>query len=140
MEKIKHIITNSVESDNGKDILTVFIIILVGLGSFGLGRLSTSDNNSGISVEYTKEPSLPTSSNAISALETLQNTKIEPNTPKAPKAQFGAYFASNRGSKYYSIGCSGGKTLKPENKIYFQTKEEAEKAGYEISNTCKQAH
>ncbi|MDQ5954256.1 MAG: hypothetical protein QG583_184, partial [Patescibacteria group bacterium] len=73
MEKIKHIITNSVESDNGKDILTVFIIILVGLGSFGLGRLSTSDNNSGISVEYTKEPSLPTSSNAISALETLQN-------------------------------------------------------------------
>ncbi|MDQ5954814.1 MAG: hypothetical protein QG583_742 [Patescibacteria group bacterium] len=137
MEKIKHIITNSVESDTGKDILTVFIIILVGLGSFGLGRLSTSTNNSGISVEYIKEPSLPTSSNAISALNTVQNTKTEPNTPKPKKAQFGVYFASNRGSKYYSIGCSGGKTLKEENKIYFQTKEEAEKAGYEISSSCK---
>lgn len=129
--------TNSLESDNGKDLLTVFIIILVGLGSFGLGRLSNSPKNTGITVEYTNPPTLNTSSNAISALNAIQNKEIKTNTPKPEKAQFGAYFASNRGSKYYSIGCSGGKTLKPENKIYFQTKEEAEKAGYEISSTCK---
>lgn len=137
MEKIKRIITNGIDSNKGKDISTVFIIILVGLGSFGLGRLSNSSQHTDITVEYTNPPPLNTSSNAISALKSVQSPKIEQNTPKPKKAQFGAYFASNRGSKYYSIGCSGGKTLKEENKIYFQTKEEAEKAGYEISSSCK---
>jgi hypothetical protein len=39
-----------VESDKGKDILVIIIIILVGLGSFELGRLSKSDTNSGIKI------------------------------------------------------------------------------------------
>ena len=44
MEKIKQFI----ESDRGKDIFVVLIVILVGLGSFELGRLSKETDSSGI--------------------------------------------------------------------------------------------
>ncbi|MEK7071470.1 MAG: hypothetical protein AAB943_00870 [Patescibacteria group bacterium] len=124
MEKIKSFFV----SDRGKDILTVIIIILVGLASFGLGRLSKNAQNAGIKVEYAGgvekdvKDVLGPKSAVLGAEDTL-----------AVKT----FFASNRGSKYYSIGCPGGKTIKEENKIYFSTKEEAERAGYELSASCR---
>jgi len=136
MEKIKHIIINSLESEKGKDILIVIIVILVGLGSFGLGRLSKGGQNPGIEIEYTDE-TLPKIENqeasvisSITSSSLLQNTEIENPTGKT-------FFASNRGTKYYSVGCSAGKTIKQENRIYFGTREEAERAGYELSSSCQ---
>ena len=43
MQKIKLFI----ESEKGEDILVVLIVILVGIGSFELGRLSKSDRSAG---------------------------------------------------------------------------------------------
>ena len=40
------------------------------------------------------------------------------------------FVASQRGKKYYPVGSSAGEQLIPENRIYFKTAEEAEKAGY----------
>ncbi len=120
MEKIKLFL----ESRRGKDILTVIIIILVGLGSFGLGRISNSSNK-GIQVEY-KGSEL--SSNALQALEFSEKTV---NTEGRN------FFGSSRGTKYYPANCGAGKSLKAENRVYFDTKEEAEKAGYEMSSSCK---
>lgn len=139
MEKIKQF----TESNLGKDVLSISIIIFVGLGSFGLGRLSNGVSEPGItvteynlanvgsalspaSVESIKKPTNPT--------VTISKSESKPSVIKTPKN----YFGSSRGSKYYSIGCTGGKTLKEENKIWFASKEEAEKAGYELSSTCKQ--
>ena len=53
MEKIKQF----TESDKGKDILVIVIIILVGLGSFELGRLSKNSSSSGIKIEYPSQES-----------------------------------------------------------------------------------
>jgi len=118
MEKIKHFL----ESDNVKDILIVIIVILVGLGSFLLGRLSKQDESSGIKIEYSNQ-NLNQPANVVSTdISTTNSTKN--------------YFASNRGTKYYTIGCLAGKTIKPENRIYFDTGEEAEKAGYILSTSC----
>ena len=50
MEKIKPIIKNCIESEKGKDILIVIIVILVGLGSFELGRLSKENSSSGVKI------------------------------------------------------------------------------------------
>ena len=49
MEKIKSFIY----SDKGKDILTVLIVILVGLGGFELGRLSKQTNTNSLKIDYT---------------------------------------------------------------------------------------
>ena len=129
MEKIKSFL----ESEKGKDILIVIIVILVGLSSFELGRLSKNNGTSGIKIEYPNQYEKVTT-NVISAvnINTL-NPKIIQNSNSAGKN----FFASNRGTKYYSIGCSAGKTIKQENRVYFTTGEEAQKAGYELSSSCQ---
>ena len=128
MEKIKQFI----ESEKGKDIMIVMIVILVGLGSFELGKLSKESSSSGIKIEYTGsngEQITSQSANAISASTNAGNLNFESTSGKN-------YFASSRGSKYYSVGCSAGKTIKQENRVYFTTGEEAEAAGYELSSSC----
>jgi hypothetical protein len=122
MEKIKLFI----ESEKGKDILIVIIVILVGLGSFELGRLSKEEASSGIKIEYPNQDKNQ-EANAISATDSTQ--KIAFNNTKT-------FFASNKGSKYYTISCSAGKTIKQENRIYFATGEEAQNAGYSLSSGC----
>jgi hypothetical protein len=43
------------------------------------------------------------------------------------------FVASRRGKKYYPLSSSQAKRLIPENRLYFKTAEEAQKAGYEES-------
>lgn len=116
-----------VESEKGKDILVILIVILVGLGSFELGRLSKNTPSSGIKVTYPDKVETQTAN----TLEALNSTKMTTDT------QSKTFFASSRGSRYYSVGCAAGKTIKQENRIYFNTKEEAERAGYVLSSSCR---
>jgi hypothetical protein len=129
MKKIKRFI----ESEQGKDILTVIIVILVGLGSFELGRLSKENGSSGIKIEYSGlnqgqqvANQMANSISAINSIPLVENYSSGKN-----------FFASSRGTKYYSISCSAGKTIKQENRIWFATGEEAETAGYTLSSSCK---
>ncbi len=112
MEKIKQFI----KSEKGKDILIVIIVILVGLGSFELGRLSKEDRSSGIKIEYVKQDNN----------EQKANDPIIFNTKKVAVKTF---FASNKGSKYYSIGCSGGKPSNKRTEFIFQQKKKQKGQG-----------
>lgn len=125
MQKIKHFI----ETDQGKDLLTVIIIILVGLGSFGLGRLSKTAQNEGLKVEYMQD----LSGSSIEALGPV----LSPESGNAGPSVQEKFFASSRGTKYYPVGCSAGKSIKQSNRIYFETREEAEARGYELSSSCR---
>ncbi len=137
MEKIKYWL----ESERGKDIMVVLVVILVGLGAFELGRLSKTGSSSGIKIEYNgqTEPA-----NVISALKT-SNLLSKPKTvlkeestdATTEPATLKNFFASTRGTKYYPVGCTAGNTLKQENRIYFATREDAEKAGYVLSSSCR---
>jgi hypothetical protein len=134
MEKIKSTIKNCLESEKGKDILIVIIVILVGLGSFELGRLSKENGSSGIKI-------LPAQAGEHSSQNSGQDTNLAPPDNSAPATTVSVstgknFFASSRGSKYYSLGCSGGKTIKQENRVYFATGEEAQAAGYTLSSSC----
>ncbi|MEK7588635.1 MAG: hypothetical protein AAB438_02340 [Patescibacteria group bacterium] len=144
MEKIKLFI----ESEKGKDIMVILIVILVGLGSFGLGRLSKNDENKGIKIEYKGQSgnSLKGSENAVLG-SNLSNSSLtfspqellvaNPNlSTEESLSNMKQYFASKRGKKYYPTGCSAGKSIKAENRVYFDTSEQAEKAGYSLSTSC----
>lgn len=129
MEKIKRF----VESETGKDILVVLIVILVGLGSFELGRLSKENQSSGIKIEYPDQieaKGVNVTSNVISSANT---SLLDPASNSIGKT----FFASSRGSKYYTISCSAGKTIKQENRVWFTTGNEAEQAGYTLSSGCQ---
>ena len=137
MEKIKQFL----ESGKGKDIIIIFIVISVGFGAFELGRLSKTGNSSGIKIEYNGQTE---TASVISALKT-SNLLAAPTTASksAPSGTMSQptgsknFFASIRGTKYYPTGCTAGNTLKQENRIYFETREEAEKAGYVLSSSCR---
>ena len=125
MNKIKSFL----ESEKGKDILIVIIVILVGLGSFELGRLSNGGKSGGIKIEYPREAEKQENGAILGA---------EYNAQAASAVSTGKnFFASTRGTKYYPAGCSAGASLKEENKVWFDTREEAEAAGYELSGSCR---
>jgi hypothetical protein len=129
MQKIKLFI----ESEKGKDIMTIMIVILVGIISFYLGRLSTESTKDGLKIEYSSQKA-----NIIDSNKALNDPiSLNPSiSERINNNSQGSYFASSRGKKYYPIGCSAGKSLKEENRIYFQTTSEAEKAGYTLSSSC----
>jgi hypothetical protein len=146
MEKIKQFISETIQSENGKDILTVIIIVLVGLGCFELGRLSVENSLSDAKISPSDSSQTTTdttnqAANVISATKSTNNTfstKIQNSNPAGLSTQTGKnFFASNKGKKYYPIDCSAGKNIKQENRIYFTTGEEAVKAGYELSSACQ---
>ena len=122
MEKIKLFL----ESEKGKDLLVVIIVILVGLGSFELGRLSKENTQGSLKIDYGDQ-------------NTTTDTNLAPSDNSTPTTAVSSgknFFASSRGTKYYTISCSAGKTIKQENRVWFKTGEEAKAAGYELSSSC----
>lgn len=51
-------------------------------------------------------------------------------------ANSGQYVASQKGKKYHWPWCPGGKSIKEENKIWFNSREDAERAGYTPAANC----
>ena len=143
LEKIKQFF---IEGDRGKDVFTVAIVVLVGISSFSLGRLSKANEQAGLKIlsnasqiqEGAALSALPEEANTVIQNSVDTNSSVTSHQLPSVSSNVGkAYFASKRGHKYYSVGCSAGKTIKQENRLYFSTKEEAEKKGYSLSSSCK---
>jgi hypothetical protein len=94
------------------------LIILVGLLSFGLGRLSGQGSREG-SVRVSYSPSLP-------APATSQPASAVVST---------AIVASSQGKKYYYPGCANN--ISDKNKITFASSASAEAAGYTLAANCQ---
>jgi len=110
-------------------ILFLFIIVGVGISSFGLGRLSlNNDLNVKNDITTYSEENLLENQNVNS----IPTGIAEPIQMKEKR-----YVASKNGKMYYSLGCSGAKRIKPENEVWFATSEDAEKSGFALSSTCK---
>lgn len=111
-------------------LINIIVIVLVGICSFGLGRLSLG--NTQIDEPITITGSLDKNSN-----QKIKTPDIDNNIKSINTLSKGQYVASKNGKLYYSIGCSGVNRIKEENKIWFETKDEAEKYGLTMSSTCK---
>jgi hypothetical protein len=101
-----------------KDLILAVVIILVALISFGLGRLSK--------IGESRVPITIENLSTTTPTEKITDNKI-----------MGNFVASKNGTKYHYPWCSGAQSIKEENKIWFSTAEEAQKAGYEPASNCK---
>lgn len=121
-----------------REFLTAAIIILIGTASFGLGRLSVYEERKvPITIEYPNEDgreegSAASPSSAVKSAASKQTAAVGMAEPIS-----GGYVASKNGTKYYLPWCGGVSRIKEENKVWFATKEEAEKAGYTPAANCK---
>ena len=91
------------------------IVAIVGLGAFGLGRLSA--------MESTRVPMTVSAASAALSTQTL------------PLG--GEFVAARGGSAYYFPWCSGAQSIKAENQVWFRTAAAAEKAGYAPGKNCR---
>ena len=120
------------------------VIVLVALVCFGLGRWSVGDtlknstekgfqtikmNQVGAVVNSQNKNTATTSS--VSEVKSASNfIPLQPSTEKK-------YVGSKTGTKYHLLTCAGAKTIKDTNKIYFSSKDDAEKQGYKPASNCK---
>jgi hypothetical protein len=119
------------------DILVAGIIVLVGMGSFLLGKSWESSPEPQIIQREAAAVIQTTETQEVAVThdpEVLPVTKVEAAAAALPEA--GGYVASKNGTKYHLPWCSGAKRILEENKVWFKTKEEAEAAGYAAAANC----
>lgn len=110
------------------EIFLALTIILVAFIGFGLGRLSVSkENKFPIQIQDSIQEA-----NIISSVKTPGTTTGGGDTKKA------ALLVGSKNSRVYHFPwCSGAQRIKKENKIYFNSREEAQKAGYRPAANCE---
>jgi len=106
-----------------ENVFIPIIIILVGFAAFGLGRLSADTSTR---VPITIENVFP----GESAVAGTNSSSLNEQTS-------GEVVSSINGTKYHYPWCSGAKNIKEENKIWFNTIEEARSSGYTAAKNCK---
>jgi hypothetical protein len=112
------------------DLYIIIMIILVGTASYGLGKISSFEKNkTPISILKTKEYM-----NSL-VLNDTSNTKTE-NQPIQTQQTDVKVVASKSGTKYYYPWCAGVSRIKEENKIWFNSIEEAKSAGLTPASNC----
>ncbi len=110
------------------------LILLVGVASFGLGRMSAPD------IPYLGEPDRKDNALILNATGPTRVVGVPSTTDAISVAENSAeerYVASKNGTKYHLPWCGSAKQIKEENKIWFETKEAAEAAGYTPASNCK---
>ena len=108
---------------NNTELYLTAVIILVAVISFGLGRLSK--------IREEKTPITIENAETVKS-KPLLTSNID-NEIKTDKI----FVASRNGKKYYYAWCDAAKTIKEQNRVWFSTQAEAEKAGYQPAANCK---
>jgi len=93
----------------------IAVIFLLGLASFGLGRLSAL------------EEAKPVVSVGVA---------VETATPR-PMQVGGLIVASRKGSAYHYPWCAGAQSMAEGNKVWFQSEAKARAAGYTPAKNCR---
>ncbi len=107
------------------------IVVLVGVGAFGLGQLSLLDSQKDSLKIYAPGPAaVGEAARSLAApSEAPTRPAIDPNQPKN-------FVASKNGTKYYALGCPGAARIKAENQVWFGAVDDAEAAGYTLAANC----
>lgn len=113
---------------NENSLVLAIGILLIAIIGFGLGALWQGSKAEKAPIVVDKSKSAFNKQNQEEGIVNQeQKTNIAANI---------LYVASKNGTSYHLPNCPGAKQIKPENKIEFNSKEEAEKAGYKPAANC----
>lgn len=120
------------ENSTQRGAFLALFVVLVACASFGLGRLSGLETvKKEISIEFPKNGEGQEAA-ALNAVFATTSSQLH-----LPQKTTGKYVASKNGAKYHLKTCVSAKNISEKNKIWFDTKEEAETAGYTPAGNCK---
>ncbi len=122
-------------------IFYTFVILLVAIISFGLGRFSTMSGASGGPNKPLSNVVAPLNvsgeARPVVATSTVPEVTPNPTTPQVQGETAAAgVVASKSGTKYHFLWCPGAKQIKEQNRIVFETTAAARAAGYTPAANC----
>jgi hypothetical protein len=148
-------------TNNGHIALIILILIISNIASFSLGQQSikespVSQNQEIMDSDYSlADPETLPKGSLASAIYTSSNSPYNAqngsNTTKSGEVvvqtnptnqgsntniESPRYVASKNGRVYYFTWCTGAKRILEENRVYFNTAEEARTAGLKPSTAC----
>ncbi|MGA1046697.1 MAG: hypothetical protein ACO3UU_01710 [Minisyncoccia bacterium] len=117
-------------------LLLIISAILIGGSGYLIGNINAIESNlSDIQVVYPDAIAIQ-SETKIEAIKSDQ-TITKPIDNTASTVATDKIVASKNGKRYYYPNCGGINRIKPENRIYFDTKEQAEAKGLTLASGCK---
>ncbi len=107
--------------------LSYAILVLIFLIGMGIGFLLKSGNGaSQITIDKNMKIGLPVQVGLPARTDLTAQISLP----------MGNFLASINGKAYYPKDCAAGNRIKEENRVWFDTKEEAEIQGYQPAQNC----
>jgi len=127
---IKHFISKikTYVNEHQKMPIWVLFVFIISLISFGLGRLSIVDKQESLIIEN-GVPLLSDVDEIITSGGNVRGISL-------PMAQSGNFVVSKNSKYYYLPDCATAKRIKDENKVWFQTEQEAQGLGFVRGSGC----
>lgn len=121
-----------------RPLFLTFLAAIVGI-SFELGRTTTTTASAHGVVFSCDKNVLDT----LSMQPLLNMTAVADSIPKkeiiatvADSSGAHNFLASKNGTKYYPVGCGAASRIKEENKVWFDTEQDAQLQGYTRTTAC----
>ena len=112
---------------SNKDIVLGLMIVLLGTGSFALGRLSVTGTPQ-------KSKIITTTIDMSGEIASRGSNTLDKSTPEGKES--GVVVASKNGSKYHDPWCPGANKISEKNKISFESEALALSAGFTRASNC----
>gem|GEM_PF-4189575 len=113
--------------DEGNPWWVTGVVVSVSIISFCLGRMSKLEDI---------RPPLTIERAALISTTVGERSQVLPRETGSGSVSSGAFVASDGGTKYYPVGCSGAKRITAAHRIYFESAQAAVAAGYSLAATC----
>lgn len=116
-------------------LLLIMSAILIGGSAYLIGNMNALESNlSEIQVVYPDAIAIKSDTK----VEEIKSTEMSSANNQEANLSTGKIVASKNGKRYYYPNCGGINRIKPENRIYFETKEQAEAKGLTLASGCKE--
>ncbi len=124
------------DEDIPQQVFWSLIVLGLALGSWSLGRLSVSPGQSLVGASSVEIRDVFKDAQDRFACRPQEAQDREEGTEASPRPE-GSVVASKNGSKYHLPRCPGARSIKDENKIWFESESSAQAAGYTRAGNCK---
>lgn len=137
MTNVRSIIARHIPT--GKDAVLSIVVLAAILGSWSLGRLSVQSSAfaSSVVIENVFDKATDRFECQVAINQGGGAAPAAQSAVSKPAPSTGAVVGSKNGTKYHHTWCSGVKSIKEENKVWFDSAEAAESAGYTKAGNCK---
>lgn len=113
-------------------ISTFAVLLTISAGIGGWKLFNITESRQPIVMEYTQLAQVNEA-----ASENLLPNAAESRSASTTSSTTGAFVASKNGKSYYLPSCAASERILEKNRVWFNTREEAEKAGYLPAKNCK---